>query len=96
MDKKTKKEIKKIIFRFLDPKKYQVFVFGSRVFRGARKFSDVDIGIIGRQKVNFSLIEEIKEAFEESDFPYNVDVVDFNNVSKDFKKLALKKTIKLN
>ena len=55
----------------------------------------MDIGIDSRRKLNALTLSNIAEAFEESDIPYTVEVVDFHNVSDDFKRLALKKIIKL-
>ncbi|OGK11611.1 hypothetical protein A2954_06695 [Candidatus Roizmanbacteria bacterium RIFCSPLOWO2_01_FULL_37_12] len=96
IDSKTKETIRKIIFRFLDPKKDNVFIFGSRAFGGARKFSDIDIGVESKRKIDLKILSGIKDAFEESDIPYNVDIVDFAQTSKQFKKLAMSEVIKLN
>jgi predicted nucleotidyltransferase len=93
--KKAEKEIKKIIFQFLDPKEYQVFIFGSRATGKAKKFSDFDIGIWGKKSVPSHLIVLIEEALEESDLPYKVDLVDFSLVPAKFKKIALSKIKKL-
>ena len=93
--KKFEREIKKIIFKFLDPKKYRVFIFGSRATGKAKKYSDYDIGIWGKRPVPLKIIGLIEEAFEESDLPYRVDIVDFSLVSPEFKKLALSKIKKL-
>ena len=95
MNRKVELEIKKIIFQFLDPKKYQVFIFGSRVKGKARKYSDYDIGILGKRPLPSYLKVLIEEALEESDLPFKVDIVDFSKVSEDFKKVALKKIKKL-
>lgn len=46
VSKKTEQEIRDIIFQFLNPEKYKVFIFGSRAIGKAKKFSDYDIGII--------------------------------------------------
>ena len=89
-------EIKKIIYRFINPGKYSVFIFGSQASNNNRKFSDIDIGIKGNKEIPLSVISEIKEAFEESDIPFSVDVVDFNKVSHRFEKTAGKNTISLN
>jgi len=89
--KKVEREIKEIIFRFLDPKEYQVFIFGSRVTGKAKKFSDYDIGIFGKKPVPWHVLSEIEEALEESDLPYKVDIVDFSLVPSKFKKVALSK-----
>lgn len=92
---KTEKEIKEIIFRFLDPKKYQVFIFGSRATGKAKKYSDYDVGILGKKPVPWDILAEIEEMFEESDLPYKVDIVDFSLVSSDFRKMALSNIKKL-
>ncbi len=88
---KAEEKIKEIIFRFLDPKQYQVFIFGSRANGKAEKFSDYDIGILGRKPVPGNIMIEIEEILEESDLPYRVDLVDFSLVSDNFKKIALSK-----
>ena len=95
MSKKVELEIKKIIFQFLDPKKYKVFIFGSRARGKARKYSDYDIGILGKRPLPSYLKVLIEEALEESNLPFKVDIVDFSNVSEDFKKVALKNIKKL-
>ncbi len=89
------KEIRNIIFRFLNPEKYNAFIFGSRAGGGARKFSDYDIGIIGNKPVPSFKKVLIEEALEESNIPYKVDVVDFSLVSSEFKEIALSKTKKI-
>jgi predicted nucleotidyltransferase len=95
ISKKVEKEIKEIIFRFLNPKEYQVFIFGSRATGKAKKYSDYDVGIWGKKPVPSQIIVLIEEAFEESDLPYKVDIVDFSLVSSKFKKIALSKIKKL-
>ena len=89
------KEIKKNLKKFFDFKKHNVFIFGSRARGKARKFSDYDIGVIGRKPLDLKKIALIKGELEESDLPYRVDVVDFSTVSKNFKNLALSKIKKL-
>ncbi len=89
-------EIKKIIFKFLNPRKDKVFIFGSRATGRGKKFSDIDIGISSEGQINSLLLSNMKEAFEESNIPYTVDVVDFSTISKTFKSVALRKIIELN
>lgn len=93
--KTTEMEIKNILKRFIDFKKYQVFIFGSRAAGKARKFSDYDIGVKGQKPLDFKKIALIKGELEESDLPYRVDVVDFSTVSKKFENIALSKIKKL-
>ncbi len=96
LDKKTLTEVKKIVFQYLDPHKDKVFIFGSRAIGESRKFSDIDIGIKSTRKLTGEILVNIKEAFEESNIPYTVDVVDFAKVSDTFQKLSLQKIITLN
>lgn len=80
------RKIKEIVFQFLDPKEYKVFLFGSRVEKGlARQFSDYDIGILGKKPVPFKVLAFLTDALEESDLPYSVDVVDLTSVASTFK-----------
>ena len=92
---KSEEKIKKIIFQFLNPKDYKVFIFGSRATGKAKKYSDYDIGIVGKRPVPSAIKVLIEEALEESDLPYNVDIVDFSLVSANFRKVSLSKIKKL-
>lgn len=96
LNERTTKALKKILFQLLDPKKDKAFIFGSWAIGNARKFSDIDIGIQSSRRVSSEILSNLQEAFEESDIPYIVEVVDFNTVSEKFKKLALEKIINLN
>jgi len=93
LDKHLINQLKKIIFHYLDPEKYKVFVFGSWAVGSARKFSDIDIGIEGEEPIPRV---EIEEAFERSDIPHLVEIVNFNHLSAKFKKVAKQKIISLN
>lgn len=81
--------VKKIISNFIDLNRYQLFVFGSRAKGTARKFSDYDVGIAGKKEVPFKKLALIKEALEDSDLPYIIDVVDLVSASQEFQKIAL-------
>ncbi len=94
-EEKYQKEIKEIIFHFLDPKEHQVFIFGSRAVGKAKKYSDYDIGIWGKKPLPSSIKVLIEEALEESNLPYKIDIVDFSLTSSDFKKVSLSKIKKL-
>lgn len=96
IDRKSLKTLKSIVFRYLNSKEYKVFIFGSRAIGFNHKFSDVDIGIVGKKKIPHEKLYDIIEELEESDIPYLVDVVDFSTADKKFKDLALKKVMYLN
>ena len=69
-------------------KKGKVYAFGSRYKNNNRKFSDLDIAIDIGKKLSFEFLTALKEAFEESDLPYRVDIIDYNNISDKFKKIV--------
>ena len=95
LDKKAEAQIKKIISKHLDLRKYKVFIFGSRVEKGARKFSDYDVGILGEKAAPSRKLALIEDELEESNLVYKVDVVDFAAVDNNFRKVAMKKIRKI-
>ncbi len=82
-------KIKTIIRTYLPDQSYRLFLFGSRVAGYAKPYSDFDIGIAG-PRVPQITIGTIKDALEESNLPYKVDVVDFTDVSDTFRVHAEK------
>ena len=93
--KKPEHKIKDILEEFLDPEDYEFFVFGSRADGESQEFSDYDIGISGKRSIPLKTLSLIREAFEESDLPFKVDIVDFSQVSQKFKDQALKGKVTL-
>jgi predicted nucleotidyltransferase len=89
--KGIEKTIKETVFKFLNPRKHRVFIFGSRATGRANKFSDYDIGILSKKPLPFDRLAFIEEAFEESNLPFRVDIIDFSLVSPRFRKIALAK-----
>jgi len=75
--------------RFLDffenNKNVQVFIFGSSAT--SDKFGDIDVGIIG--EVTDQEIHQLKDYFENSTFPFFVDIINLNNVEDSFKNNVL-------
>ena len=69
-------------------KKGKVYAFGSRHKNNNRKFSDLDIAIDTGEKLSFEFLNILKDAFEENDLPYRVDIIDYNNISDKFKKIV--------
>lgn len=86
-------QIKDIIFRHLDPKDYQVFLFGSRASQTNSTYSDYDIGIMGKNSLPATIKADIEDELEQSNIPFIVEIVDFHHVSNIFKKTALKEAI---
>ncbi len=69
----------------------EVRAFGSRVKWTAKDYSDLDLVVINSQKSNMRQIRQLTEAFEESNLPIRVDVLDWYTVSEKFKKIITEK-----
>ena len=95
VDQKTKKQIKAAVKKHLPNPNYQIFLFGSRASAQNQRWSDLDIGILGKEKVPGHTLVRIEEELENSRISFKVDVVDFRTVSDQFRNLALRKTITL-
>ena len=79
-------ELKELVLKKLEKSNIKVYLFGSRARGDASKYSDVDLGLISKDKIDNKTLSELKEIIEESHIPYQVDVVDLSNVSKIFKE----------
>ena len=64
----------------------EVRAYGSRVKWTAKDYSDLDLAIIGSESFSRRRMRQLKEAFEESDLPIRVDVLDWHAIPDGFKK----------
>lgn len=62
-----------------------VYIFGSRVTGQARRRSDLDLAIGGDGPLGTGLMSDLSEAFDESDLPIEVDVVDVAQATSTFR-----------
>jgi len=72
----------------LHPKIEKATIFGSRAKGNARRGSDIDIAISGKD-LRFIDLCEIKSDIEELNLPYSVDIINYDNISN----VALKEHI---
>ena len=63
----------------------EVRAFGSRLESKARDFSDIDLVLVGSEKLSWRRIELLKDAFASSNLPMTVDVIDWHAISDDFR-----------
>jgi type I restriction enzyme S subunit len=64
----------------------EIIVFGSRIHGTAKPWSDLDLAIKANSSLEWKLLAEIKETFLESDLPFRVDVLDWNDIAESFRK----------
>jgi nucleotidyltransferase substrate binding protein (TIGR01987 family) len=63
----------------------RVWVFGSRASGRARRYSDLDLAIDAGRPLGFGETEVLREAFDDSDLPCKVDVVDWQELGERFR-----------
>lgn len=78
--------IKETLKKYIPNSDAKFYIFGSRARGKYREYSDIDIAID-----SFDLTPTIKSKleleFENSTFPYEVDIVDLNTIKENFKNL---------
>jgi len=86
-------KVKRLVLSSLQGEKVKIIMFGSRARQDNHATSDVDIGIIPQGKMSSRKITLLRERIEQLNVPYKVEIVNFAEVSEDFKKEALKEVI---
>ena len=74
---------------------FDVLVFGSRVKGTHHTHSDLDICLKSSTPINLSLVSKIKEKLSNSDLPFLVDVVLYQDISDEFKTIIDREAVLL-
>ena len=64
-----------------------VIAFGSRVTGKSRPYSDLDLAIMTETPIGLSKIASIKDAFDQCDLVWPVDIIDWSTTSERFRKI---------
>lgn len=81
---------RRIVLDILDthlPGAAAVWAFGSRATGRARRYSDLDLAIDAGRRLTIDEAAVLREAFDDSDLPYRVDVVDWQAIGAAFRSL---------
>ena len=73
----------------------QAWVFGSRAKGRARRYSDLDLVIDAGRRLSVDQTAILREAFDESDLPYRVDLVDWHALDDGFRRLIMTERVPL-
>ena len=65
----------------------EVRAFGSRATWTSKDYSDLDLAFVGSGPLDRRTLGRLKEAFEDSDLPIRVDVLDWHSISESFRKV---------
>jgi len=75
--------VQKILHGHL-PRDVKIWVFGSRATWKAKDYSDLDLALEGNEKLSRDVMIGLEYAFEESDLPWKVDLLDVHNTTPEF------------
>jgi len=86
LDDKQIAFIKEILRKNINNPNAKFYIFGSRSKEKHSKYSDVDIAI---ESFDFDFNQKLKIEldFENSTFPYKVDIINLNEINENFKNL---------
>ncbi len=73
----------------------KVWVFGSRATGATKRSSDLDLAIDAGRKLSLSELSALNNAFEDSDLPYTVDLVDWTTTSEAFRTIIERERVEL-
>jgi predicted nucleotidyltransferase len=65
----------------------EVRAFGSRYKWTAKDYSDLDLAVAGKLKLGLARMGDLRYAFEESDLPFRVDILDWHSISNEFQAI---------
>lgn len=72
------------------------YIFGSRAKGTQKEYSDIDIAVDNQgQKISTDILLSAISEFENSTFPYEVDIIDLNSIEENFKSLITSDLIEL-
>jgi predicted nucleotidyltransferase len=78
--------VREIVLEALRTRDVRVYLFGSSVGGAVHRASDIDVAVDAREPLPPGLLGELREQFEESDIPYEVDIVDLATASPRFRE----------
>lgn len=76
--------VREIVMDVLGSEDARVYLFGSCATGSLRSSSDIDVAIEPRRSLAQASFATLRERLEESDVPYDVDVIDLTTVSREF------------
>lgn len=71
----------------------KVWAYGSRVQGTAKRFSDLDLAVEDKEELSISTWGNLHHAFQESDLPISVDILDMHAVKQPFRKIVMEQRI---
>jgi len=87
------KAVRKIVCERLKDYKVKVYLYGSRARGKAHRYSDIDVAVLPLEPVPGWVLAEIRDALEESNILYSVDLVNLYETNARFRERVLREGI---
>ena len=87
--------IRETLKKYISDPSAKFYIFGSRAKGKHKEYSDVDIAI-DSQDLTSETKSKLELEFENSTFPYEVDIVDLNSIKETFKNLIQNDLVLIN
>jgi len=78
-------QVQEILQRYVPDS--EVRAFGSRVTGNATQYSDLDLVVVGKEKLPQKTYYRLQEAFQESELSIRVDVLDWHRINGAFREI---------
>ena len=82
-------ETRRIVLEYLSGYSVSVYLFGSHVKNTAHRTSDIDVAILPDYSLPAGLLSDVREALEDSNIIYHVDLVDLYYADAAFRQKVL-------
>ena len=66
----------------------EVLAFGSRATWTAKKYSDLDLALLGDEPLSLEVFSALSEGFGDSDLPFKVDLVDWTRIDDRLREVV--------
>lgn len=96
IDKKHRDFLISMLKQYIPDKNAMFYLFGSRAKGGYKEYSDIDIAVdLNGKRLPSEILARLSQAFENSIYPYEVDIIDLNNISEGFKRCIEKDLVEI-
>ena len=82
-------ETRRIVLDYLAGYKVRVYLFGSHAKHTAHRTSDIDVALLPELPLPAGLLSDLREALENSNILYHVDLVDLSFADTGFREKVL-------
>jgi predicted nucleotidyltransferase len=86
-------EVRRLVLAGLSGYRVRVILFGSWATESATRTSDIDVAVLPIDPIPRYVLSEIRQALEDSNVLYPVDLVDISDSLEDFRARVLREGV---